>query len=968
MFGYLALHAGAVVSDATLIDSLWGDDPPPSALKTLQTLVFRLRKALASVDADAVIERAGSGYRLAVDPSDVDATECERLAATGRSLRDRGDTGAATAAFHDALGLWRGDPFPELAGTSIAEGERTRLLELRAAIAVDHLDARVAGGAGREVISDLEAALTELPYEERLYGLLMIALYRAGRQGDALAVFPRARARLVDDLGVEPGPQLREIERQVIEQDPGLQVSLGSSSMPPSPGEHDDQPLPPDWAEVSWIPPSMGGFVGREMELTTATQVWARVSATGERQLLLVGGEPGMGKSRLAAELARVVIAEGGLVLRGVCDPGSGSYAPFSEAFDNLAARASSSTIEGWIAGVDPAARRVTALVPALDGWEPSGVDVEDETERTIRAFAQLVQRVTSVSPTLLIIDDLHWATTLTVRLLLHLVRHTIDTPLLVLGTHRLDLQPECALRVHLSELHRTERMTTVMLDGLGGPEVADYVAGEIGQPLDSDLIPFAAELRNLTGGNPFFLGSLLGYLRDRGALTQRSGRWQIRGGVLDQGLPTGVTEVIAGRIAHLSEGGQTALRAAAIVGSTFDINVIGQMVGSDRSSTLDALEESRNAGLSVEGASFGRFSFSHDLIRQVLLSQVGRTRRVQWHWAAALALRAVPTSAQEIGRHVREGLAAADSLSAVPLLRTAATAALVDGAPEVAVEFLDDALGSVSADDLRTVADLHVERAVALLETDIELDDPLFLAACVAAEDSALRCADPNRIVRSLTLDDRWASIEIAETVDRRRIAAADRALAVVSTNDPDPRALLMAHCAALRIYDADHATRMAFCHNALSLIDESSPAEVRERVLINVAQVFYTDPDRVPEARRLAQQLLDLGRPTGVALGFSVLAVTDVLYGRLDAVAAAADVINEHSARTYGSRAGEVLARFMRACVAVARSDWDIADRLIEELRSAESRPRTRPMHQGFLRLALGSANSTPLSVRVS
>ena len=214
----LLVHHGQVVSRDRLIDDLWAGSPPATGLGVLQNYVSQLRKALGS---GAVVTR-GPGYVLEVDPADLDSVRFERLVeAAGAALR-AGDPAEAVEAVRRGLALWRGPALVDVAGEPFAGAEIARLSELRAAAVETELEAELAAGRHRDVIGKFEALLAEYPLRERLWWLLVLALYRSGRQADALRAYQRARARLRDELGIDPGAELRDLESAVLRQDPAL--------------------------------------------------------------------------------------------------------------------------------------------------------------------------------------------------------------------------------------------------------------------------------------------------------------------------------------------------------------------------------------------------------------------------------------------------------------------------------------------------------------------------------------------------------------------------------------------------------------------------------------------------------------------------------------------------------------------------------------------------------------------------
>ncbi|MDT7736533.1 MAG: hypothetical protein QOE12_3707, partial [Mycobacterium sp.] len=218
----LGLHGGSVVSADTLIGLLWGDAPPRTAAKALQTHISALRRSLG----DGFVLTKGVGWILA--ECDVDATRYKLAVKNGRAAAAAGETSQAAARFEEALTLWRG--VPELPDGERGLSEKTRWIESHAALVEDRADALLAMGRAAEVIGDLEAAVSEAPLRERRWGQLMLALYRAGRQGDALGAYQRARTLLAEELGIDPGPELRRLETAIVAQDASLDVVAGQHS------------------------------------------------------------------------------------------------------------------------------------------------------------------------------------------------------------------------------------------------------------------------------------------------------------------------------------------------------------------------------------------------------------------------------------------------------------------------------------------------------------------------------------------------------------------------------------------------------------------------------------------------------------------------------------------------------------------------------------------------------------------
>jgi predicted ATPase/DNA-binding SARP family transcriptional activator len=273
----LLLEPNQVISRDRLIDALWGEEPPDTARNTVQVYVSQLRKLLP----DGMLETAPPGYRLVVDPETVDLFRFVHLCEEGRSTLAAGNAAGAAEILRAALALWRGAPLADLAWEPFAHAEIARLEELRLAALEDRIDADLALARHGQLVPELERLVVEQPLREHLRAQLMLALYRAGRQADALAVYQRARKTLVDELGIEPGESLRKLERAILAQDPSLGVA------PPSAGPPRPVPTPP-------YP-----LLGRERELAALADL---VRRDGTR-LVTLTGIGGIGKTRLALEL-----------------------------------------------------------------------------------------------------------------------------------------------------------------------------------------------------------------------------------------------------------------------------------------------------------------------------------------------------------------------------------------------------------------------------------------------------------------------------------------------------------------------------------------------------------------------------------------------------------------------------------------------------------------------------------------
>jgi predicted ATPase/DNA-binding SARP family transcriptional activator len=280
LLALLLLHRNEVVPAERLIDDLWGESAPATAANTLQVYVSQLRKLVE----DRLV-REGPGYRLRVEAGELDAERFEQLASEGSSALGRRSYGEAAELLGQALALWRGPVLADARYESFAQPEIARLEELRLGAIEDRIEAEVGLGHHDQVIGDLEALVAENPSRERLRGLLMLALYRAGRQSEALEAYQEARRALLDELGLEPGPELRELEQAILRQDESLAR----------------RPLP-----ESNVPVPVSTLVGRSRELEEISELLR----SGQARLLTLTGPGGAGKTRLAIEAANALAGE----------------------------------------------------------------------------------------------------------------------------------------------------------------------------------------------------------------------------------------------------------------------------------------------------------------------------------------------------------------------------------------------------------------------------------------------------------------------------------------------------------------------------------------------------------------------------------------------------------------------------------------------------------------------------------
>ncbi|HWN36152.1 MAG TPA: BTAD domain-containing putative transcriptional regulator [Pseudonocardia sp.] len=400
LFTELIAAAGQPVPDDQLTEAVWGADTPARAATTLQVCVSRLRQALG-VEARQLLQRTNSGYALRLDPDATDAAQFTRAVYEGRRHLADGRAGTALHVLTGALALWRGEPYADLPTSNLVAAARAQLTELREVAFEERGAARLALGDAARAVSELSAAVTSSPFRERRWALLILGLYRGGRQGDALAALRRVRALLSDELGVDPGAELRELERRVLSHDPrlllpestgpaapaaptgrGAKACLtgrgGSTGRGGAAGEAD--------RNRTW---PLSTFVGRDRELATVA------SALRERRLVTLVGPGGVGKTRLVVQyvaqrvdspwLVRLAhVREPAALAQVVTDAVGGPGRPCADLVDALAARPGLLVLDNCEHLVEPVAELVLELLEhcpdlhvLVTSREPLGVDGE---------------------------------------------------------------------------------------------------------------------------------------------------------------------------------------------------------------------------------------------------------------------------------------------------------------------------------------------------------------------------------------------------------------------------------------------------------------------------------------------------------------------------------------------------------------------------------------------------------------
>jgi DNA-binding SARP family transcriptional activator len=807
----LVVRANQVVATDRLVEDVWGNNPPPSAPGSLRVHVSRLRKSLRA--GGDVLTTHAAGYRLGTDESAIDAVRFERRLAEGRQLLATGDAIAAADTLRAALSEWRGELLAGVAAGPALLAEALRLEERHMEAVELRLEADLACGRHAGLAPELDALVDAHPLRERLWAALVLALYRCGRQADALRAFQGLRRILKAELDAEPGGELLRLEEAILHQR----------------------------AELDWVPPSApveGGvqgrglpheldaaadvFVGRTSELHRLAVAWD-ATVWGQRSAVLLAGEPGIGKTSLAAAFARTVDANGGIVLFGRCDdqvllP----YQPFAQALHRWLTRDSDA----------PAATSLdlTELLPPL----PEHLRGDAEVER-LWLFDAVVDTLAAAStnaPVLLVLDDLHWAAPSTVLLLRHVLRSSPSMRLLVVVTYRdTDLEPGNPLADALGDLRAEPGAGRLALAGLDREGVAELVSASGGR---ADM---AERLWAETRGNPLFVTELVAHLQETGADDP-----------VHFEVPDGVRDVIARRLGRLSPTVGQALRAAAVAGQTFSLRLLETVEAAGPADhLLDAFEEAATAALLVEVP--GGYAFAHALVRQVLLDSMTATRRAYLHRAIAQAIEALPNSDHQLealAHHYAEAAADGDVIKAVEFAQAAARQARGQLAFEAAIAHLQRGTAVIDAGGN---ADPLLRAELALLEAEINYEVGQYARFQELAREAAAM-ARAGRSGRHLARAARMSANFLAYSEPDPFIGElCEEALEVIDRSEPTLRGVVMSCLARFRSYSEGLGVVMeAMATDALALTLQEDDEAAQTYALDTLAITLFGTP-RVEE-----------------------------------------------------------------------------------------------------------------------
>jgi hypothetical protein len=685
--------------------------------------------------------------------------------------------------------------------------------------------------------------------------------------------------------------------------------------------------------------------VGRERELAVLTELWGR-AAGGESPVALIAGEPGIGKTRLAAEVALAAHADGATVLYGRCDEGLGvPYQPFVETLRASVAAAADDRLAHLLGSFPGELVRLAPDLPERVPGLPAPLQSDPATQqyRLFDAVVSWLAAAAADAPLVLVLDDLHWAAHPTVLLLGHLLRGGHTPRLLILATYRQsELGRDHPFTGLLADVHTSARahpVERIELQGLDPEAVAEFVESAGGRDLDDTGRTFVRTLHAETAGNPFFVSEIVRSLVEAGALGESVEPADADQRLREVQIPPAARDVVVRRVSRLTGAARQALTSAAVVGVEFDARVLESVLGVDEDELIGALEEATAARL-VEEAGPDRFYFAHALVRAALYDGLSESRRVRLH--------------RRVGEAIERVHAArlADHFAALAYHYAGSE-------PEKAVRYsidaADAAIDGLAFDD---AADL-CRRALAIIERARSDGNPLGLedecdvllrlgraefragrpgarSTLLLAHDLARQLGDAGRLADAVLTANRGFFARMGRT-DHALVAALEDALAQQPDADTPVRAELLAVLASELEWSDDGDRRFDLSDRALAIARAAGDTATLARVLL-LRTMTIAAPDTLDERVANCRELLDVATSLGdPAISFQAAWARSPTAVESGDVHAVDEMVELASALAEDLRQPQLLwqASFMRAARLILRGRLDEAEALAEETR---------------------------------
>jgi class 3 adenylate cyclase/tetratricopeptide (TPR) repeat protein len=643
-------------------------------------------------------------------------------------------------------------------------------------------------------------------------------------------------------------------------------------------------PEPVATVEVSWAPADtsgvvpmperclatpVAGFVGRARERALLVDAAKAVTRESRHQLVLIGGEPGMGKTALATRCAQSAHEDGAIVLFGRAEEDLGvPYGMWNEALMHLVTHAPESLLDALAPHAGSLVRLAPALAVQLGALDsPPMRDAETARHVLFKAVTSALGAACELATVVLVLDDLQWADAPSLQLLRHVVAAGEPMRLLILATFReSEVASADALVSLLGALHREPAASRFTLRGLDARELLQMIEGAVGQRLDGDGLSLRDGLMAETDGNPFFVGELLRHLAETGGIFEQDGRRRSASDLRSGGLPVSVREVIVQRVARLGEAGTRVLTTASVIGRDFDLSLLAAVTELEEDTLLDVMDRATEATL-IENVDGNRCTFVHALIEYTLYESLSPARRARLHRRVAQAIEAQCRGRTrgrlgELAYHWAEATVPEDLEKAVGYAQAAGDEALARLAPDEGLRWYSQGLSLIGQDPIDTNqrrCSLLLGLGIAQRQTgDAGYRETLLGAARLARELGA------TELLAAAALANDRGFFSAAGVVDAERVSVLEAAVEALKDTESAERARLLALLASELTYGGDFPRRRALVHQAVAMARSVKDAATLVDV-INHACPSITVPETLAELLSLTDEGFETSRGIG-------------------------------------------------------------------------------------------------------
>jgi len=798
----LALHDDRPVSVEQLIATVWDDDPPSTAVRTLRSHISRLRKAIG----DQHVVTSDRGYKLVAGDGSIDARIFRDLIEQARTMPPT----QARAALGRALGLWRGRPFQDLPDSASAQAEATWFEETRLTAALSLIDLRLDEGEHHGLIGELEMLTSEHPTKETVWARLVMALHRSGRRAEALQVFHRLRTTLAELTGLELGPDLISLERLVLADSPEL-----------------DLPIPERATASSAVSIHQGQmrFVGRSEPLSRLDRLW-RTACSSQSSVVVVTGDSGTGKTALLAEFATRVSSLGAVVAYGIAD--HDLRVPFLAVTDVVKALDEQERSEPKLSSESPSflgRRLATTADNSAEGYGPTS---ELDHSMLLSDADELLDSISRQTPVLIVIDDVQWIDRASAAVVRRWARTTNRRVMIALSSRSSGVDHPG--RDLIDDLTIKNSLQTIKLAGLTSDEISELLVHR--PELD------AADLAARTGGNPY----LVHQLAEHGDPAS---------------LPIGVTALVGVRLRQVSATTREALEVAAVAGGVIDARVLSEVLDMTVDQIISHLDTAVTAGIIDEDpANLGQYLFDHDLTAETVRASASANRRALLHRRIAAAIATTISDPHDpavfaLADHLDAGMAdPADRIEASLAAGQLATRSL---AFDDAAEWLESALTLVES-----MTDPPPDTSARVL---LETGRVRGLRQQPGARSLLLRAAelgDVSTLIKSALQLTRFNHARFAEGADGPVVKVIKLAIEACDDQHTHEWALLTSGLAAELMWVSSIDSRTSLANSALAVARQLEDPVLMGQVILRT-QLSASTPDNLPRRIVDATSVID-------------------------------------------------------------------------------------------------------------